>query len=113
MMEYLAELGVGGIFAILVLQTVLPYLKERAATRATASPKPDACETADQRLERMEGQMSTLAGSTQQMAVILTQTDPESGAPLVYGSPQRLVAAINHLGTTIEKLSIKIDHMRG
>jgi len=112
MTEYISELGVGGIFAILVLQTVLPYLKERSKGKSGSS-KEDACETAEQRLERIEDQMSTLAGSTQQMAVILTQVDPESGAPLVYGSPQRLVAAIGKLGSTIDKLSIKIDHIRG
>ena len=108
---YIMELGVGGIFALLVLQTVLPYLKERKVQGKSSITA--ACETADQRLERVEEQMAVLAGSTQQMAVILTQTDPESGAPMVYGSTGRLIGAINNLGTTIEKLSIKIDHMRG
>jgi hypothetical protein len=111
MTEYLSELGVGGIFAILVLQTVLPYLKERKTASSTPDSTVAACETAEQRLEQVEAQMGTLANSTQQMAAILTKVDPESGAPLVYGSPQRLVAAIGKLGSTIDKLSIKIDHI--
>ena len=111
---YMMELGVGGIFALLVLQTVLPYIKEKQQSRSEGKTSiEEACGTAEQRLERVEEQMVGLATSTQQMAVILTQTDPESGAPLVYGSPGRLITSINHLGSTIEKLSIKIDHMRG
>ncbi len=111
---YIMELGVGGIFALLVLQTVLPYIKEKQKARSEGKTSiEEVCGTAEQRLERVEEQMVTLATSTQQMAVILTQTDPESGAPLVYGSPGRLITSINHLGSTIEKLSIKIDHMRG
>ena len=55
--------------------------------------------------------MGTLASSTKQMAVILTQTDPD-GAPLVYGSPARLTAAITALGNTIDRLSIKVDHLQ-
>ncbi len=110
---YIMELGVGGIFALLVLQTVLPYIKEKQKARSEGKTSiEEVCGPAEQRLERVEEQMVTLATSTQQMAVILTQTDPESGAPLVYGSPGRLITSINHLGGTIEKLSIKIDHIR-
>lgn len=113
MLEHITELGVGGIFALLVLQTVLPYLKERLGNgngNGNGSLKQVACSAAQQRLERVEEQMDSLAASTSQMASILTATD-QDGAPLVYGSTGRLVGAIEKLRSTIDKLAIKIDHI--
>jgi uncharacterized membrane protein len=117
-MEHLTEVGVGGIFVLLLLQVLMPHIVKMAKnggggskSGAAASAKLEACETAEQRLEDIQSQMATLASSTQQMAVILTQTDPD-GAPLVYGSPGRLTAAITSLGNTIDKLAIKIDHIQ-
>ena len=117
-MEHMTELGVGGIFALMLLQILMPHIVKLAKSgRDTASTPPadamktEACGSAEQRLEQIEVQMGTLASSTKQMAVILTQTDPD-GAPLVYGSPARLTAAITALGNTIDRLSIKVDHLQ-
>ena len=114
-MEHLTQVGVGGIFVLLLLQVLMPYIvkiaKNGGGSKSGAPAKLEACETAEQRLEALQNQMATLASSTQQMAVILTQTDPD-GAPLVYGSPGRLTAAITSLGNTIDKLALKIDHMQ-
>ena len=117
-MEHLTELGVGGIFALMLLQILMPHIvklakvgREPVSTPPADAMKTEACGSAEQRLEQIEGQMGTLAASTKQMAVILTQTDPD-GAPLVYGSPARLTAAITALGNTIDRLAIKVDHQQ-
>ena len=111
-MEHMTELGVGGIFVLMLLQVLMPHIVKIVKNdREADAIKPDACETAEQRLEQLSLQMSNLATSTQQMAVILTQTD-QDGAPLVYGSPARLTAAITDLGNTIDRLSIKVDHLQ-
>ena len=112
-MEHMTELGVGGIFALLLLQVLMPHIVKivKNGRDQTEPGKTEACDSAEQRLEQLSVQMSNLATSTQQMAVILTQTD-QDGAPLVYGSPARLTAAITDLGNTIDRLSIKVDHLQ-
>ena len=106
-MDYMSELGLGGIFAILVLQTVLPYLKERARGKeAPPGGLAAACETAEGKLDAVSGQLAELTASTQQMAVVMSRVD-DSGAPLVY-TPRSLVAAIEKLGLSVDTLSANV-----
>jgi len=117
-MEHMTELGVGGIFALMLLQILMPHIvklaksdRENVGTPPADAMKTEVCVGAEQRLEQIEVQMATLTASTKQMASILSQTDPD-GAPLVYGSPARLTAAITALGNTIDHLAIKVDHLQ-
>ena len=86
-MEHMAELGVGGILCMLILQTVLPYIKERKS--------PDAA--------------NEIAASTQAMSAILVKTDSD-GLPLCY-TPRSLTTAIENLATGIERLSEKVERL--
>jgi hypothetical protein len=112
-MEHMTDLGVGGIFVLLLLQVLMPHIVKivKNGRGEGDGAKPEARDNADVRLEQLSVQMTNLATSTQQMAVILTQTD-QDGAPLVYGSPARLTAAITDLGNTIDRLAIKVDHLQ-
>mgnify|MGYP003658645030 CR=1 FL=1 len=105
-MEHLNELGVGGIFAILVLQTVLPYIKDRAKGKGESVGLASACETAEGKLDAVSTQLAELTASTQQMAVVMSRVD-DSGAPLVY-TPRSLVTAIEKLGGSVDALSARV-----
>ena len=90
-MEHLAELGVGGIFCVLILQTVLPYFKDKLKST------------------KAETTLSELATSTQAMSAILVKTDSD-GLPLCY-TPRSLTTAIESLAIGIEKLSDKVERL--
>lgn len=99
MPDYIGELGVGGIFAILLLQTVLPYLKGRF----NDAPQQDGdCDKA-------EATLNEIAKSTQTMATILEKTDSD-GLPLCY-TPRSLTSAIESLSLGIEKLGDKVERI--
>lgn len=125
-LEYIADIGIGGIFALLVLQTVLPHITKAMKREKEDSdpviPGPAAhrssmngaqfvpvCSAQD-RLTAMELNLDALTTSTSKMAEILAKTD-QDGAPLVYGSPARLSNALDKLGATIEALGTKVDHL--
>jgi len=95
-MEHLAELGVGGILCMLILQTVLPYFKERLTT-------------GNEDCTKAEATLNEIAASTQAMSAILVKTDSD-GLPLCY-TPRSLTTAIENLATGIERLSDKVERL--
>lgn len=95
-MENLAELGVGGILCMLILQTVLPYFKEKM-------------QSSNEDCTKAEVTLNEIAASTQAMSAILVKTDSD-GLPLCY-TPRSLTTAIESLAAGIEKLSDKVERL--
>jgi len=103
----LTQVGIGGVFAMLVIREVLGFLKAREESKDDAGGDGSARD----QMDRIEDGCKALMGSTQTMATLISATDP-AGLPLIYRDSQSgivLNANIEALQRSIERLGDRID----
>jgi len=115
-MEHLTELGVGGIFVLLLVQVLMPHIVKMAkggtATTqpAEAPPTPPSCSAAEEienQLKMVQASMARMSTNMEKVSEVLSARDAE-GLPLCY-TPRSLGKSIEHLSVSISKLS---DHIQ-
>lgn len=107
-MEAFGDIGIGVVAAVLILREVFSYLKSRDKLSALDTGDGE-CEDAAAKLASIEDKMNSLATSTASMVSVMEKCDA-AGLPLVYRDGS-LTQAIQTLGTSIERLSSKVERL--
>jgi|TARA_R110002060_G_scaffold9715_1_gene14636 hypothetical protein len=115
-MEHLTELGVGGIFVLLLLQVLMPHIV-KMAKGGNATPKPaeapasppscSAAQEIEDQVKLVQASMARMSTNMEKVSEVLSARDAE-GLPLCY-TPRSLGKSIEHLSLSISKLS---DHIQ-
>lgn len=116
-MPPVAELGIGGVFAILVIQMVLNFLKSKKQSTLTPEVKLSAgleaalgtMTTQMNQMNDIKEDIKTTIKHTEDLHQLLTVRD-QDGVPLVY-TKSSLERAIRDLTDTISKQSGVLDRM--
>ena len=115
-MEHLTELGVGGIFVLLLVQVLMPHIVKIAkggnATpkppeAATVSPSCSAAQEIEDQVKMVQASMLRMSANMEKVSEVLTARDAE-GLPLCY-TPRSLGKSIEHLSVSVSRLS---DHIQ-
>lgn len=102
--ELLTQVGVGGILAVMVIREVLNFLSKRESAASPSLEEP--CDEARTELAEIGDRTEALVASTQQIATLVSATDP-TGLPLIYRDSQ----AMSRLNTTLEALQRSIERL--
>ena len=115
-MEHLTEVGVGGIFVLLLLQVLMPHIV-KMAKGDSATPKPpetptlaascSAAEVIEDQLKMVQASMARMSVNMEKVSEVLSARDAE-GLPLCY-TPRSLGKSIEHLSMSVSRLS---DHIQ-
>lgn len=84
----------------MVIREVLNFLKAREA------PTEEPCPEAREEISEIAARTEALVGSTQQIANLISATDP-TGLPLIYRDSQ----SMKNLNTTLEALQRSIERL--
>ena len=116
-MEHLTELGVGGIFVLLLVQVLMPHIV-KMARGGNSTPKPPeavtvplpscaAAQEIEDQVKLVQASMARMAANMEKVSEVLSARDAE-GLPLCY-TPRSLGKSIEHLSMSVSRLS---DHIQ-